>query len=100
MCKDFTHLITTWPRRDKLTSIGSFAKDLGVGYDHANVMQYRNSISVEFWPRLLKAALLRGKALSHDKLLKMREASRRAKARGEGRGRPSERTQTSRQHAA
>ena len=77
MRKDFTDLIGTWPRDPGRTSIGTFAADIDVPYQHAATMKQRNSIAPEFWPRVLKAAKARGIGLSHEQLLRMREDARR-----------------------
>lgn len=74
MSKDFSHLIRNWPRDDGQTSIGTFAEDINVPYQHAATMAQRNSVAPEFWPLVLKAAKKRGKPLSHEQLLLMRES--------------------------
>lgn len=77
MPKTFAQLIGTWPRDDDRTSIGTFADDIGLPYQHAATMRQRNSIAPEYWPDVLKAAKKRGKALTNDMLLKMRGAGRK-----------------------
>lgn len=81
MVKDFASLIGSWPRKPKRTAIGSFAEDIGIEYQHAATMKQRNSIAPEFWPKVLKAAKAAGKALTHEQLLRMREAKRKNGAR-------------------
>jgi hypothetical protein len=86
MAKTFADLIGTWPRRTdedgrKLTSIATFAADVGVAYYHAQTMRYRNSISVEYWPAVIKAAKKRGRTLTHEQLGRLRGASRKNGAR-------------------
>ena len=77
MSKNFASLIASWPRKPKRTAIASFAEDIGVEYQHAATMKQRNSIAPEFWPAVLTAARKVGKALSHEQMLKMREARRK-----------------------
>lgn len=82
MCETFADLIGEWPRhRDdrgrKRSSIASFAADVGVAYSHAQVMRYRNSVPVEFWPAVIDAAERAGKTVTHETLTKMRERRRK-----------------------
>jgi hypothetical protein len=84
MASTFSELIGTWPRGvddggRELTSIATFAADLGVAYYHAQTMRYRNSISVEFWPAVIAAARKRGRVYTHEDLASMRERRRRPK---------------------
>lgn len=81
MLKSFSDLIGNWPREVGRTSIGTFAIDIAVPYQHAATMKQRNSIAPDFWPRVLRAAAGRGVALSHEQLLRMRETSRRREAK-------------------
>jgi hypothetical protein len=74
----FSELIGDWPRDDGQTSIGTFARDIGVAYYHAQTMRYRRSISVEFWPRVISAAQKRGIKITHEDLVEMRGHRRRA----------------------
>ncbi len=88
MVTTFADLIGTWPPRTdngrKLTSIATFAADVGVAYSHAQIMRYRNSISADFWPRVVAAAKRRGKRLTHDDLVRMRELARELRDRPSG----------------
>lgn len=77
MSRDFASLIGGWPRKGNATAIRTFAEDIGVDYQHAATMKQRNSISPDFWPRVLRAAQTVGIALNHERLLRMREARRR-----------------------
>ena len=79
MSKTFADLIGTWPRdpQEDRTSIGSFAADIGVPYQHAATMKQRNSIAVEFWPAVIRAAGRRGIEITNDSLLKMRQTRRK-----------------------
>jgi hypothetical protein len=86
MCESFADLIGGWPRDvdddgRKRTSIATFAADLGIPYSHAQVMRYRNSIAVEFWPAVIAAGERRGKSVTHEALSKMRERRKTAKPR-------------------
>jgi hypothetical protein len=81
MIKTFADLIGTWPRGSdksgrKLTSIGTFAADIGVAYSHAQIMRYRNSIGADYWPDVVNAAKARRLRLSHEDLMTMRENAR------------------------
>jgi hypothetical protein len=96
----FDELIGTWPRGvdgdgRELTSIGTFAADVGIAYYHAQVMKQRRSIGADYWPRVLDAAAKRGVALSEKDLFRMREVLTReraeekaAKKRAKGKSRP------------
>ncbi len=75
----FAELIGTWPRDEGQTSIGTFARDLGVAYYHAQTMRQRSSVSVEFWQAVIDAAKRRGFKLTHQDLVEMRERRRGAK---------------------
>jgi hypothetical protein len=75
----FADLIGTWPRDEGMTSIATFAADMGVPYYHAQTMRYRSSISVEKWPDVIAAAKKRGFGITHDDLAKMRGRRRGAK---------------------
>ncbi len=75
----FAELIGTWPRDEGQTSIGTFARDLGVAYYHAQTMRQRNSVSVEFWQAVIDAAKRRDIELTHQDLVEMRERRRGAK---------------------
>ncbi len=85
MVTTFADLIGTWPRGSdngrKLTSIATFAADVGVAYSHAQIMRYRNSISADYWPAVVRAAKRRGKAVSHEDLMCMRERARKDRPR-------------------
>ncbi len=81
MSMTFAELIGTWPRDEGRTSIGTFARDIGVAYYHAQTMRYRSSIAVEFWPAVINAAKLRGLEFTHEDLAKMRVPRRGAKVR-------------------
>ena len=82
MSKTFADLIGTWPRGTdksgtrKLTSIGTFAADIGVTYSHAQIMRYRNSIGADYWPKVVSAAKLRRVRVTHEDLMMMRESAR------------------------
>ena len=90
----FDELIGTWPRGvdgdgRELTSIGTFAADVGVPYSHAQVMKQRRSISATYWPRVLRAAERRGVSLTEKDLVRMHEAllAQRAKEKAKPRHR-------------
>lgn len=92
----FDELIGTWPRGvdgdgRQLTSIGTFAADVGVPYYHAQVMKQRKSISADYWPRVLRAAERRGLPLTEKDLFQMHEvllAQRAEGRRKKGKARP------------
>jgi hypothetical protein len=50
----FRDIIAQWP------SLGDFAADLGVSYNTAKQMRFRNSIAPFHWPALVEAAERRG----------------------------------------
>ena len=77
----FADLIGSWPRDEGQTSIATFARDIGVPYYHAQVMRYRNSISIENWPAVISAAKRHGVDYTHEDLAKMRERRRGARVR-------------------
>lgn len=85
MVTTFADLIGSWPRGSvngrQLTSIATFAKDVGVAYSHAQIMRYRNSISADHWPRVVNAAKKRHKNISHEDLLRMRERAKEDRSR-------------------
>ncbi len=81
MSMTFAELIGTWPRDEGQTSIGTFARDIGVAYYHAQTMRYRSSIAIEFWPDVISAAKRRGRTYTHEDLAEMRVRRRSAKAR-------------------
>ena len=85
MVTTFADLIGSWPRGSangrQLTSIATFAADVGVAYSHAQIMRYRNSISADYWPAIVSAAKKRRKAISHEDLSRMRERAKEDRSR-------------------
>lgn len=78
IAKSFADLIGGWPQGvdgdgRQLTSIATFAADLGIPYEHAQIMRHRNSIAADHWPAVIKSAKRRGYALTHEHLVKLRE---------------------------
>jgi hypothetical protein len=78
MVETFATLIGRWPQDTngagrKLSSIRTFANDLGIAYSKAQVMKFRSSVGVDYWPALIEAARCRGIILTHEDLARMRD---------------------------
>lgn len=78
MVETFKDLIGRWPQGASgagrsLSSIRTFADDLGIPYSKAQVMKFRSSVGVDYWPALLEAAKSRGIVLTHEDLARMRD---------------------------
>jgi hypothetical protein len=79
MVKDFADLIGSWPKDGERTSIQTFAADIGVKYVHAARMRCRNSVPLDYWPRILAAASKRrvGKWLTLELLARLGQQRRK-----------------------
>lgn len=72
----FRDIIACWP------SIGDFAADIGVPYQAAQSMWWRDSIGVVHWPAVLRCLRGRGwPGLTNDDLVSMKLSRERAKRR-------------------
>ena len=78
MVETFADLIGQWPQATngagrKLSSIRTFADDVGISYGKAQMMKLRSSVAADYWPALLDAAKARSVPLTHKDLTRMRE---------------------------
>lgn len=79
--KSFADIIAKWPRRPDgrggkgLSPTHSFALDVGISYDHANMMRQRDSISPDYWTAVIVAGDRLGlkQKLTVELLMKLRE---------------------------
>ena len=77
--RDNKHVIQQWPSNQKRTSIGNFAKDIGVTYENAKKMHTKGIIPPKYWPKVAHVAMVRGIELTIMELQRLDVKARKAK---------------------